>query len=73
MQRVFPEYDQNIITRFILAFCKYTMNMKPDNVFEHTFMYHFVTNIIYLDTNDSSDMENTIKDNIRKCLDVLNG
>lgn len=39
--------DSNL--KYCLAFCKYCMNMSPDNIEEHTFMYYFIRNIILLD------------------------
>lgn len=72
MYREFPDYSEEDITKFILSFCKYTMNMHPENVFEHTFMYYFVSNIIYLNSQtEFSDLENTIKENVTKCLDII--
>lgn len=47
--------DPEVITidtihAFVVAFCRYCENMKNTNVEEHTFMYYFIKNILYLDT-----------------------
>ena len=35
--------------KLCLAFCKYAMNMSPDNIEDHTFMYYFIRNIVVID------------------------
>lgn len=37
------------IKTFIVIICKYCENMKPSNLYEHTFMYYLVNNILSLD------------------------
>ena len=37
------------IVAFVIAFCKYCMNMSSDSVVDHIFMYYFIKNILYLD------------------------
>ena len=37
------------IVAFVIAFCKYCMNMSSDSVVDHIFMYSFIKNILYLD------------------------
>ena len=49
------KYTINDIRAFLLVFCKYTMNMKPSDIAEHTFMYYFIMNIINLDVFDSNN------------------
>ena len=49
------KYTINDIRAFLLVFCKYTMNMKPANIDEHTFMYYFIMNIVNLDVFDSNN------------------
>ena len=51
------KYSIQDIRAFLLVFCKYTMNMKPANIDEHTFMYYFIMNIINLDVFDSNNKE----------------
>ena len=36
------------IVAFVIAFCKYCMNMSSDSVVDHIFMYHFIKHILYL-------------------------
>ena len=53
-------FDMIVIETFIVAFIKYTMNMKPANLNEHIFMYYFVTNILsfdYYDKNNAEDVK----------------
>lgn len=51
------KYTINDIKAFLLVFCKYTMNMRPSNITEHTFMYYFIMNIINLDIFDRDNEE----------------
>lgn len=56
--------------KLCLAFCKYTMNMSPDNVNEHTFMYYFIRNIITLDRlNPKGIVYDTMDDTSKKFYD----
>lgn len=76
--------DHTTNVKLCLAFCKYTMNMSPDNVNEHTFMYYFIRNIITLDRlNPKGIVYDTMDDaskkfydgfvsNINKCIENLN-
>lgn len=52
-------FQTNVIRGFIIVFCKYTRDMKPENTDEHTFMYYFINNILSLDvpTTDKEDMK----------------
>lgn len=53
-------YDMKDIETFIVAFIKYTMNMKPSSLKDHIFMYYFVTNILsfdYYDKNNEEDVK----------------
>lgn len=52
-------FDIIIIETFIVAFIKYTMNMKPSNMTDHIFMYYFVTNILSFDYYDHNNEEDT--------------
>lgn len=49
LDRHLTEYthDQNMI--LCMAFCKYCLNMHPDRMEDHTFMYYFIRNIIAID------------------------
>ena len=76
--------DHNSNLKLCLAFCKYTMNMNPDNVEDHTFMYYFIRNIITIDRlNPKGKAYDTMSDeykkfydgfveNINKCIQNLN-
>lgn len=55
---------QNIL--LCIAFCKYCMNMSPDNMEEHTFMYYFIRNIITLDRVNPKGMCYDIMDDKQK-------
>lgn len=77
------ESDHVSNVKLCLAFCKYTMNMNPDNVNDHTFMYYFIRNIITLDRlnpkgvvydtmdNASKKFYDGFVSNINKCIDNL--
>ena len=45
---------------FAILFCKYTRNMKADNLADHSFMYYFISNIISIQARGGViDNENT--------------
>lgn len=69
-------YDMKYIKALIVIFCKYTANMKPTNIDDHTFMYYFITNIVTLDIYDKSiDEDNKYYsefiNSIEKFLDLI--
>lgn len=82
-----PILDRNLdgdipmkyITAFIVAFCKYTMNMNPENLEDHAFMYYFINNITLLDiykenrTDNEDDKEffENLLDRIYKFIDLI--
>ena len=56
--------------KYCLAFCKYCMNMSPDNVAEHTFMYYFIRNIVLLDRlNPRGNVYETMDEKSKKFYD----
>lgn len=58
LDRHLPDYiDRVDIVKFLIVFCKYCRNFSPDNIFEHTFMYYFITNICSLDIYDKNNKE----------------
>lgn len=58
-------------TMLCIAFCKYCMNMSPDNMSEHTFMYYFIRNIIALDRlNPKGRMYEVMDDRSKKFYDT---
>lgn len=50
-EKVDPDkITMDTIHAFVVAFCRYCEPMKITNVEEHTFMYYFIKNLLYLDT-----------------------
>lgn len=47
--RKFPQFETNHIIRFVIAFCKYCMNMDSKDVIDHTYMSYAIINISNLD------------------------
>lgn len=77
LRRHFEEFHDDIIKEFICIFIKYTMNMRPDKIEEHTFMYYFIYNILSLDMYNAEDEEdvafhNAHMDAIANFLQTLN-
>lgn len=75
LNRWLPDIEEESIKKFIAIFIKYTINMKPEVLEEHVFMYYFINNIINLDYN-GSDEDNikfnmTIIDNIRNAIEEI--
>ena len=77
--RKLPEYDTVEIIRFMIAFMKYTMNFKANDVADHTFMSYFISNIKNMDfVNISKDQEanafiNVFLNNIERGVRLING
>ncbi len=70
LDRHIKESDHTSNVKLCLAFCKYTANMRPDNVNEHTFMYYFIRNIISLDRlNPKGVVYDTMDENSKKFYD----
>ena len=64
------EISDDQIMKFVIIFCKYTQNMKPTNIVEHSFMYYFIMNIISLSVFNHAETEfydNLLK-NIKECI-----
>lgn len=65
----------------LIAFCKYCMNFSPDNIYEHTFMYYFIKNIVildrlkprgmFLDIDNDKEIYYHIYDNIKECMNLI--
>ena len=57
------------------------MNYNPDNIYEHTFMYYFIKNIItldrlkprgvFVDIEGAIETYNSIYNNIEECLEYI--
>lgn len=78
LHRRFPEYTVEEVARFMIAFMKYTMNMKANNVVDHTFMSYFVSNIINIDfastgTQEENAFVNLFCSNIERGIRLING
>jgi hypothetical protein len=59
------------IERFVVAFCKFTSFMTPNNIEEHTFMYYTIKNIMSLDyIDDSSDFSQELLNNIIEVIQL---
>lgn len=77
------EDNHNKNLALIIAFCKYCMNYSPNNLYEHTFMYYFIKNIIMLDrlkprgltfvddNKEYKDLYNNIYSKLNKCMENI--
>ena len=72
--------DPDVITidtihAFVVGFCRYCENMKNTNVEEHTFMYYFIKNILYLDTTapgaEFTEFGQQLIDRIKSILETI--
>lgn len=64
--------DVKFVDLFLITFCKYCQNMKPDNVTEHAFMYYTIYNIVLIDMNRSENtkaVSEEFLENIKKVID----
>lgn len=75
LDRVLPKEDitNEDIIGFAVSFCKYTVNMSPENVDEHTFMYYTIKNILTLDHVDveESEFSQLLIKNILEIINIL--
>ena len=75
LKRWLPGIEEEKIKIFVAIFIKYTINMKPENLPEHVFMYYFINNIINLDYSgadeDNIKFNMTIIENIRSILQEI--
>ena len=72
------KYTVEEVARFMIAFMKYTMNMKANDVVDHTFMSYFVSNIINIDfastgTQEENAFVNLFCSNIERGIRLING
>ena len=80
LSRHFDDYSRRNIA-LLIAFCKYCMNFSPDNIYEHTFMYYFIKNIVildrlkprgmFLDIDNDKEIYYHIYDNIKECMNLI--
>lgn len=75
VRHVNSRFSVDTIKAFIAVFCKYTNNMKPSNVAEHTFMYYFINNILTLDIpttdEDVTKYNNEFIENVNHFLNLI--
>lgn len=64
------EYTSNDIDAFFICFCKQCMNMKPEIVTEHAYMYYVIYNIVLMDMNkgDQKHVSEAFIDNIKEVI-----
>lgn len=67
-RHVSPSYTDKVIDTFVAVFCKYTDNMKPENVDEHTFIYYFIDNILSLNVPATTQDDKDFNDNLIKSI-----
>lgn len=76
LHRFFPEYTPEQCTAFVIAFIKFTRNMNPNDVVDHTYMSYFIHNISQLDLvrhkASERDFINILSNNIKTALDAIN-
>ena len=70
------DYDDDTIKKFVVVFIKYTRNMNPDNLSEHTFMFYFIKNILLLKYHNEEDKNekefcDKVRYNINKFLTLI--
>lgn len=72
--------DPDVITMdtikaFVVGFCRYCSNMKITNIEDHTFMYYFIKNILYLDITapgaEFTEFGQQLIDRIKSILDTI--
>lgn len=76
LKRLSERYKKEQIAKFVIAFIKYTVDMKATDVVDHTFMSYFISNILNLsmisDTKAKSVFCTTLLSNICKGIDAIN-
>lgn len=50
--------DVKYVDLFLIVFCKFCKNMRPDVVEQHAFMYYTIYNIVLVDMNKSENTKN---------------
>lgn len=74
LDRLIPEtYTGNDIKKFIIFFCRVCINMSPDNVVEHAFMYYTIKTLLSLEylQQDNKFYIDTIK-TVCEIIDLIN-
>lgn len=60
LERKRIQYNEEDPVLFTIAFCRYTDSYSPNNLDQHTFMYYFIYNLIYLDIYITSDADQQV-------------
>lgn len=72
LKRVLTDVEEECIMRFIVLFCRYTMNMNNEIPHEHVYMYYTIKNILSLDfLTETDEMYVEVKTNITKVIDLI--
>ena len=56
------EFTEEESTEFAILFCKFVKPMRPSVLADHTFMYYFITNIIFINNLGAVDEEDEEQD-----------
>jgi hypothetical protein len=68
------QYTIKDINAFFICFCKYCLNMNPNNsVLDHAFMYYVIYNIVLTDVNkgESINVSNEFLNNVKEVIKNL--
>ena len=65
------EYTDRDINAFFIAFCKQTMNMREDNVFDHSYMYYVIYNVVLSDINKGEDTKHISEKFLENVKEVI--
>lgn len=76
LKRFFPEYTTEQCVAFVIGFIKFTRNMNPNDVVDHTYMSYFIHNVSQLDLvrhkATERDFINILSNNIKRALNAIN-
>lgn len=71
----YPEMSVTIkdIDGFFICFCKQCLNMSPEKVLDHAYMYYVLDNIVLIDINKgaSSEVSDKFLENVKEVVDIL--
>ena len=71
LKRHIPDASEKDVDAFLICFCKQCMNMKPDVVTEHAYMYYVIFNIVLIDVNRSEETRSVTDIFIQNIADVI--
>lgn len=62
-----------LIDAFLICFCKYCINFRPENTLEHAYMYYVLFNSVLVDINkgEGAKVSDGFLDNVKKVIDNL--